>query len=267
MGWGVKYKYFIYFMPYTTPRRNAKPRGSRTPRSAYKRRSYTPVRRIRTSKRLALGRNYGRHTFVRSMYQENFVLCAGGTTNTIWDFGLGFCLSNIESQVSVPGTIPTGPNTAFNNITDIVNLFEEYRIKKVRVTLIPHWNVSDTVNQTALNDAQLIPQIFYVFDQDDITPVAMQQLMQMQGVKMAMLDKPITMSFAPKPQQLAAGGVGGGAAIVQRAGNNNLWLDCDAVNTPYYGLKFNIRTGAAPTGINFAWDVKIDYVIECKGIR
>lgn len=217
------------------------------------------------SKRLALGRNYARHSFVRSMYQENFITLAGGTTNTIWDFALGFCLSNIQANVSVLGT--AAPTTPFNNVSDFVNLFEEYRIKKVKVTLIPHFNVSDFVNQNTGNDPQLIPQIFYIYDSDDIVPLPQQQLMQMQGVKMAMFNKPLVCEFQPKPQMLAAGGVGGGAAIVERPGNANMWLDMEGQNTPYYGLKFNIRTGAAPAGITYAYDIKVDYTIECKGIR
>lgn len=219
-------------------------------------------------KRLGFGRNYARHSFVRSTYQQNFVTLPGGTTNTIWDFALGFCASNIESNVSVGGTIPTGPNTPTTSILDFQTLFEEYRISNVKVTLIPHFNVSDTLNANAsANDPQMIPQIYYVYDCDDISVAPMPTMMQMQGVKMHFDTKPLTFSFKPKPQMLAAGGVGGGAAVVQRPGSNKAWLDMDAVNTPYYGMKFNIRTGDIPVGITYAWDIKVDYTFQCRGIR
>lgn len=258
-------------MPYTTPRRNAKQRfGARTPRSAYKARGYKyrTMRAYGTGKRLGVGRNFARHSFVRSTYQQNFITLTGGTSNTIWDFALGFCASNIVSQTSVPGTIPTGPNTPTNSIADFQNLFEEYRITNVKVTLIPHFDNSDLLNANiSANDPQMIPQIYYVYDSDDVAPIPMPQLMQMQGVKMHFDRSPLVMNFKPKPQQLMAGGVGGGTAIAERPASNKLWLDMDAVNTPYYGIKFNIRTGDFPSGITMAWDVKVDYSFQCRGIR
>lgn len=256
-------------MPYA---RKSKPQGWLTVRPAYKSRARSARRRYprRTgiSKRLGMSRNFATHRFVRSTYQANFIQLAGGTTNTIWDFGLGFCASNIESQVSVLGTIPTGPNTPTNPITDFVNLFEEYRITNVKITLIPHFDNSD-LNHAGVSpdDPQLLPQIYYLVDYDDIVPLPMPALMQMQGVKMHFDNKPLVINCKPKPQQLMSGGVGGGAAIVERPASNKLWLDMDAVNTPYYGIKLNIRTGNLPSGITMAWDAKFDYTFECRGIR
>lgn len=261
---------------YTTPRRNAKPRGYGTPRSAYRTpKSYRGKRKMRSSyggsrslgRLIGAGRNYARHTFVRSSYHTNYITCHGAAGTTLWDFSLAFALSQITANSSVSGTVTS--TVPFNNISDLTALFEEFRIRKVKVTLIPNWDThapTAGATGTMINDpANMVPSIYYVVDHDDNATVPMLSLMQMQGVKMHFDRKPLQYTFTPKPMLLAA--TSSSLAVGARPGSSSTWLDIDNNTTPYNALKFTIRTGDLG-GLNaLNWDLKVDYVIECKGVR
>lgn len=259
---------------YSTPRRNAKPRGFKSPRSAYRTPKSYSRRRLRSyggsrslGRLIGAGRNYARHTFVRSTYHTNYIQCQGSPGTTLWDFSLSFALSQITANSSVGGTV--NASVPFNNITDLQSLFEEYRIRKVKVTLIPNWDthapVPGVTGTMVDNPSTMVPSIYYVADFDDNATVPMLRLMEMQGVKMHFDRKPLSYTFSPKPMMLAASNAS--LAVTSRPGSPMTWLDIDSTTTPYQAFKFTIRTGDLLGTETLNYDLKVDYVLECKGIR
>lgn len=255
-------------MPYERKYKSAKPKTWQKRLTSRKRvkRSYRKPG-MGLGRLIGAGRNYARHTFVRSSFHNNFITLTNtaSPTATLWDFSLAFCLRQIEANSSIGSTVAAV--TPFNNITDLTNLFEEYRIKRVRVTLIPHFdNHSPTdITLTTSDPATMTPQIYYVADADDNATVPMQNLMQMQGVKMHFARAPLSYSWSPKPVLIAAGN--SSLAVTNRPGPASTWLDIDSNTTPYNALKFTIRTGQLQLNQDINFDMKVDYVIECKGIR
>jgi hypothetical protein len=144
---------------------------------------------------------------------------------------------------------------AFPNVTEFSNLFLEYRITKLSISMYYTNNVSS--NNTP---GTCLPIIIMGFDPDDTATVTLANMLEYQGSKVFQLGLGVTPEFVCKPRPLlTAGGV---ASVV----SVNPWISTNFVNIPYLGIKLvqdpSISTNVALGAVNFYFEMEF----ECRGV-
>jgi len=131
---------------------------------------------------------------------------------------------------------------SYNDFTD---LFEMYKIQKVELRFM----FSQTMSECGPGAAQRsMPNLILAYDPNDAsTPVAKSDLLEHQGVCVQRLDKVVNYTIYPKAAVQMYTAVGTAYATQTKA----MWLDCNNVQIPHYGLKIcfegNVLPGT-PTG-------------------
>lgn len=161
-------------------------------------------------------------------------------------------LSNITGGIS--GAANFGTYTfsldQLPNYTEFTNLFDQYRINKVVLKLIPQYNQSTFnvghANNTATS-GQLSgrnPRFMIVNDYDDDTaPVNMDTLRQYANVKVypVMNNKLIKHTITPATQMMAYETIGTTGYIPKF----KQWINCSDSNVPHYAIKWGIEDTSA----------------------
>lgn len=163
-----------------------------------------------------------------------------------------------ENALSTSGISVAGSTSGFGTLTfrlsDLQNapalrgLYDLYRIRAVKVKIIPSFNSADVFNASAGGTTGLLPQ-FYLAPNRDIhapSPVSLPDLLNDDGCKCLMLDRPYSFYMTnPKPY-IDVGTVGapetyGGQTTVR----NQLWLSTggngsvvDQSVIPHYGMRW-----------------------------
>lgn len=127
------------------------------------------------------------------------------------------------------------------NATEFTNLFDNYRIKRVKWKLLFNRNVAQTNSNLAgqgfITDG--IPVIGWVVDYDDSdTPGSEDTLLQYNDYKVTNFDKPITIYYEPRTSGLAYTGPLTNGYIENKAGQ---WCDTSSPAIVHYGLKLMIN--------------------------
>jgi len=122
------------------------------------------------------------------------------------------------------------------NYTTYASMFDQYKIKKVTLT-IDYLNNSSSVAASGL-----MPKIYTYWDQDDATvPVSIVQLTGKQGVKSTQIgSNRLSHRFSVKPSLVLSAQVqsgGGTSALVE---NKSRWLDCADLAIQHNSIKFAI---------------------------
>lgn len=183
------------------------------------------------------------YRFKRSVYLGNFVL-AMGTQFT--GFGLEFHLTDL-------------PNSA-----EFQNLFDQYRIRKVKLRWIPQ----ATVANPGIIGANNGPDFYYTADYDDSTPPSSRdQMMQEQGVKIRYgVSRPFTYLISPRAANLVYGGAL--ATDAYAMARKSQWLDVAYPAVPHYGIKFGMwNTGGLTSTADYNIDLYADYYVDLMGPR
>jgi len=142
---------------------------------------------------------------------------------------------------------------ALPNATEFTTLFDQYKICNVKVSFMPRGNSAEGGTNNNIG------KLFTVIDYDDDTaPTSIDQLMQYPNLTTTAASRTLTRSLKPK---FAASVYQ--TAVLSGYGARTGWLDCDATVVPHYGIKYAAQ---ATAGANI-FDLKIDYIIACKGIR
>jgi hypothetical protein len=118
------------------------------------------------------------------------------------------------------------------NYTQFTALFDEFRIRAIKVYLIPSFNVNTTAS------AQLtIPQLISAIDYDDAgTPSNTATIYSFDTARVhGVFDRMYTRTF--KPAISIAAYSGGFTAYAQR---QDQWIDCNSPGTSHYALKYGI---------------------------
>lgn len=207
-----------------------------------------PIRRMRKSaKRTNLG-NAGVHYFKRRYVVANITAStsAGGLQSNAAG-ALSFNLASLP------------------NATEFTNLFDQYKIMKVKLDFIPF---GDTVNlpiSTMSGSTSLVspggPLITAIDYDDNTTPGAASDLLQYQNSKVTPVPRRLKMSLRPKfatEVYRSATTTGYGA----RSG----WLDTDYANIPHYGVKYYMNAPSAVSS-SFSYQVWAEMVIAVKGVN
>ena len=140
--------------------------------------------------------------------------------------------------------------------THFTNIFDQYRIVKVQVQLVP-FNLPPLATTTAQYYAPLLMAVDY---DDNATPTSTQQLYDHSNLKIITsgTQKPYLFTF--KPAMLKAAYTGSFSGY---APGSDQWLDCASTDIIHYGIKWALASSSViPT-----YGVYIRYFIEFKQSR
>lgn len=147
------------------------------------------------------------------------------------------------------------------NSQDITNMFDEYRILRADVTVIPRYQ--DNVGASDNNIATL----GWFFDHNDVSLSGFTQYenpwLERQGYRQTQLDKPVRFSLTPRPLEmvyLSTTNTG-----YQTAQGMNKWITTANNNVPYYGLFVRVyKPFATVADTQGAVSIYVKLTIECR---
>jgi len=199
-------------------------------------------RRRAYRKRLGVGRRGRTQTTVYKYVRSIFVERAYNSDPLANQFyGYGLTLSNVT------------------NHTDFTNLYDQYKIEKIRFTLMPRQNITTGVGALQVASAP----VFSVIDFDDAnTPTSIAQLMQYQNLKTTKGTSTHSRVYKPGVQVQTQNSGGGAAFGMTR---KSPWLDCADDTVQHNAVKFALQ---APTGgVSISYDLKVDVFLAFKNVR
>lgn len=133
-----------------------------------------------------------------------------------------------SSNVAVVGTSLYFRLSNLPNYTEFTNLFDKYRIMKVRVTFIPKSQQAGTDVATARTGTVAV-----AIDYDSaVSPAALGTVMEYDNCKLYTGEKRITRTFKPR----IATAVYNGAFTGYAEGMKDMWIDNASPDVQYYGL-------------------------------
>lgn len=182
------------------------------------------------------------YTFVRTAYFQGAITIAGGVAG-----GQGFSF-----QVS---DLP--------NITEFENLYDQFRINKVKFQLIPRFSESSIVGTTSSPTSQMgLGNLWSVIDYDDKNvPTNVTDLLQYQTLKRTQFNKTHTRAFVPAcTPEIYSTGVTTTYGIKKRQ-----WIDMAAPQTQHYGVK--VWYDGNPGTATIVYDLVVMYNVSFKGVR
>lgn len=138
-------------------------------------------------------------------------------------------------------------------VTDFTGLYDQYKIRAVKVSIIPRSNDYGSGITAA--------RIFSVLDYDDsIIPGSLNEILQYQNVKMTTYGKVHSRYF--KPSVNFQGGILGTTNNMALP-KKNVWIDIASTDVPHFGMKGVIT----PTSGALAFDLKVEYYLAMKNVR
>lgn len=164
-----------------------------------------------------------------------------------------------EGFITAPAGGPTFGTIQFTlnqlpNYTEFTQLYDQYKIKGVKVKLVPRYNVADI-------NAQAISQLLTVLDYDDSTsPTAVSDLLQYQNMKMTMTNKIHQRYLAPRSNRNVAQP---GPASPPAASPVKQWIDCGFPTVLHHGIKYAVTAGS----IDIKYDLYCTYYVAFKNVR
>lgn len=173
--------------------------------------------------------------------------------NFATDVALGFGFSptnlwiNNSSSVAIPGA------------SDLSNLYDLVRIKKVEITIMPGCTGLGYGSNTLTTDKRNVPYAYHAVDHNSGGNPTITEMQQYSNLKMEAFDKVIRRTLYPAPKFSAAGV---GTVSLQGAALKDVWI-ASAADEPCFGFKlhmdlYNTALTYDVARINF----KIFY--ECK---
>lgn len=147
-----------------------------------------------------------------------------------------------------------------SNITDVTNLFDNYRIAKVKLTFACSFNSAEP--SAAVGP---IPMINYCYDPDDNQPLPNREKVLENGYCVSKrMDKTFSVTLKPRAQQTVTGGLAAAGGMLP----TNTWLDCDSTQIYHYGLKIWIDDFPynAATSDLFGFTVTPTFYLEAKNV-
>lgn len=146
------------------------------------------------------------------------------------------------------------------NYSEFTALYDEYRIKAVKIMFVPTMNVA-TANATSGTTAGFVPvpALYTWIDNDDNTaPTTITQGQQYQSFKChGLLDRMRCRSVVP---EVSTALYGSGGAFTSYGQVKNQWIDNNSPSVVHFGLKFGIINPANQG--NF--DVVLTYYLEFR---
>lgn len=188
---------------------------------------------------------------------------------------LGASLLDSIGTYTIGGIIKPRLNN-IDGATSFTGMYDQYRIKAVKVTFTPLYNSSNypyNANAGALQMTAPISELIICRDYDDnVVPngTSMEfELMQRQDVQMWRLDTPKSfyMKLKPRVPNIVTVDAGGVQSQGISVGTGNEWIDVTSSGLVYPSFKFVLRylPLSLTAGVTFRVDCK--YYIEFKNVR
>lgn len=128
-------------------------------------------------------------------------------------------------------------------------LFDQYKIKKVTITIQNNSNV--VLNSTTAVPAGYMPYIEYIQDHDDANPLTPDTFREKMGIKTRYFNATsnrISFTVAPRAADEVEGFPAGATAFA--IAPRRQWLNMAYTGVPHYGIKGVIRRMYLPAGAN-----------------
>lgn len=139
--------------------------------------------------------------------------------------------------------------------TEFTNLFDEYRILRIKLYFIPSIHTQNN------NNSYLVPWFLTAVDKDDASaPASYSAMLQYPGCKISTMQRKHYVSFSPR----VATAVYGGPATTSY-GSKSMYLDCGSPGVPHYGLKIGV--GNSLTAGIYGYHIFAKYVVSFRGVR
>lgn len=211
---------------------------------AFRARRRRVVRKRKAGKRMMVRRapsmsGKGVYHFKRSYYTPAVIAVAAGGPDG--QYGYSFTLAGLPSA------------------SEFTSLFDQYKIKGVKLRLLPRGNSSELTGAAGGN----IGNVGSVIDYDDgAAPTGgMSQITQYQSFKLTRSSQEHIRYFKPRINAAAINSVAGGT---QNKLNTRGWLDCDVSTTEHYGLK--VVVPAPPAG-SIVFDAIVTMYLCFRNVR
>lgn len=175
------------------------------------------------------------HYFKRSAYAPAAVIATGGATNY---FALAWNLAGLP------------------DFTDFSSLYDQYKIRKVKVQFMPRGNSSDSVTGNAISS------LFTVLDFDDSNPpTSVEQLLQYDTLKVCRSTQQQTRLVVPKFNKGIINTVAGG--LIGKNPSTG-YIDLANSSVAHYGIKGALTVSTAGT---IVYDVVTTFYLAMKHVR
>ncbi len=187
------------------------------------------------------------HTFRRTSVFHFYVAASATTTayantNDSWYFNLSNgMISSIGKFIdSGPGTTSTVAYSAIPSYTEFTALFDQYRIKSVRVHLMP----AITQSVAAASPPPLPVMVYSTNDYNTTGAYAdLATLLQREDARSVVLDKPIDIQYRPRP---IVGSLSNGtlAGNVQLGDDDPYWISTSDASVYGTGIQVAFMTAS-----------------------
>lgn len=143
--------------------------------------------------------------------------------------------------------------------SEFTNLYDQYKIRGVKFTLIPRFNVAQATDGNTA-PFQLPSQIYSVLDFDGNFPVTINDMFQYENLKMSRGTALHKRYFKPAVLPQVFNGITTGYSI-----SKNMWIDCQNDAIPHYGSTICIPQVNATEPLGY--DLKVDLYVAFKNVR
>lgn len=145
--------------------------------------------------------------------------------------------------------------SACPNVSEFTNLYDQYQIKGVKISLIPRYTMTQSGAPLAA-----IGNVWSALDYDDASaPTSVDQLLQYQNVKRTQMNRVHSRFLRP----CIANEIFNTGIATAYAPKRNTWIDCTSDTVEHYGIKLWIDSSQA--GVTF--DVQVKFYLAFKNVR
>jgi len=158
------------------------------------------------------------------------------------------------------------------NSTEFTTLFDQYRIVKVVVRIVPFFSQSLTGAAATATLAQTAVLVHSCIDNDDVTAPALSdagisEIRQFNSYRMMNITNGRGYFKRTIYPRTAVPVYGTGAFASYAMGNKKMWLDCQNPDTEHYGLKMIFESSYSGVASVLYFKCEYDYYIELKDAR
>jgi len=147
-------------------------------------------------------------------------------------------------------------------VATLTALFDQYRVDKVIVKLVPQSTSINVMNTASPNN--LVPTLYAVLDFDDSTALgSIAAAVEYDNCQIVPYGQGVEIEVTPSytPAIYAAGAFSGYA--VQKAG----WVDCANTSVAHYGIKGVVSALTALSTSTVAWNIYPKYYVSFRNTR
>jgi len=154
--------------------------------------------------------------------------------------------------------------TDFPDFSSLATVFDQYRLDKLQIQLMPYGNIRDP--STASATSQFPPLLYTIIDRDDSTaPASISAVLQYDNCQIVPATTGQEFQFVPSvTRALYSSGAFSGYEAVP---SNECWVDIANLAVPFYGLKGAVTALPATSTNFFVWKVTACAIFSFKNKR